>query len=131
PIYYDVDTTANFTGNVTLCFSWEEGQFGYEGNIALFHYSEGQWQNVTISLDTAANEICGQASRLSPFALFERTYSLVGFFSPVDNPPTLNVVKAGAAIPVKFSLGGNQGLGVMAAGYPSSKAIACDSSVPF
>jgi hypothetical protein len=35
-------------------------------------------------------------------------YTFTGFFSPVDNPPTVNVAKAGSAIPVKFSLGGNR-----------------------
>jgi hypothetical protein len=32
-------------------------------------------------------------------------YNFSGFFQPVDNAPTLNVAKAGRAIPVKFSLG--------------------------
>jgi hypothetical protein len=53
-----------------------------------------------------------------------------GFFAPVDNPPVLNVAKGGQAIPVKFSLGGNQGLDIFAAGYPKSQQIACDSSSP-
>ena len=36
-------------------------------------------------------------------------YAWKGFFQPIDNA-TLNVAKAGSTIPVKFSLGGNQGL---------------------
>ena len=54
------------------------------------------------------------------------TYSFAGFFSPVDNPDTVNVVKAGSSIPVKFSLGGDQGLGVLADGYPKVLRYACD-----
>ena len=50
-----------------------------------------------------------------------------GFFRPVDNLPALNVVKAGSAIPLKFSLGGNKGLSIFAAGYPQSVQIACDT----
>ena len=53
-----------------------------------------------------------------------------GFFQPVDNPPTLNKVKAGSAVPVKFSLGGDKGLGVFAEGYPRSRTISCDSEAP-
>ena len=54
-------------------------------------------------------------------------YSWTGFFQPVDNPgsgPTavFNVVKAGSSVPVKFSLGGDMGLSVLAAGYPRSVA---------
>ncbi len=57
-------------------------------------------------------------------------YDFAGFFQPVDNPPSLNSVKPGRAIPVKFSLGGNQGLDIFAAGYPQSQQIDCESTVP-
>jgi hypothetical protein len=53
-----------------------------------------------------------------------------GFYSPVNNLPTLNVAKAGSSIPVKFSLNGDQGLKIFSPGYPTSQKIACDSSVP-
>jgi Tol biopolymer transport system component len=55
-------------------------------------------------------------------------YNFNGFFPPVDNLPVLNVVKAGRAIPVKFSLSGNQGLSIFEAGYPKSQPIPCDST---
>src|SRR5204863_4285692 len=57
-------------------------------------------------------------------------YPFNGFFSPVDNEPVLNVVKAGSAIPVIFSLSGNQSLVISASGYPKSQMIACDASAP-
>jgi hypothetical protein len=53
-----------------------------------------------------------------------------GFFSPVDNPPTLNVANAGSAIPVKFALGGDRGLAILAAGYPVSTRFDCSSQSP-
>lgn len=52
-------------------------------------------------------------------------YRFSGFLSPVDSPPVLNSTKAGSAIPVKFSLAGNQGLGVLAAGSPTSQPRSC------
>jgi probable HAF family extracellular repeat protein len=55
-------------------------------------------------------------------------FNFTGFFQPVDNLPTLNSVKAGQAIPLKFSLGGDQGLNIFAAGYPKSELITCGSS---
>ena len=55
-------------------------------------------------------------------------YNFTGFFSPVDNLPTLNVMNAGKAIPVKFSLSGNKGLSIFAAGYPQVVVINCDGS---
>jgi hypothetical protein len=56
------------------------------------------------------------------------SYTFTGFFSPVNNLPTVNAVNAGRAIPVKFSLGGDQGLDIFEAGYPKSQQIACDST---
>jgi MBG domain (YGX type)/Kelch motif len=55
-------------------------------------------------------------------------YNFTGFFRPVDNLPVLNIVKAGSAVPVKFSLNGNQGLSIFAGGYPTSGTIACNST---
>jgi hypothetical protein len=57
-------------------------------------------------------------------------YNFTGFFQPVDNLPALNVASAGSAIPVKFSLGGNQGLAIFAPGYPASSPIQCDANEP-
>jgi hypothetical protein len=60
------------------------------------------------------------------------TYSVIydwdGFFRPVDNLPDWNLAKAGSAIPVKFSLAGDQGLGIFSTGYPKVQQIACDAS---
>jgi hypothetical protein len=52
-------------------------------------------------------------------------YSFTGFYQPVDNEPAWNSVKAGSAIPVKFSLGGNQGLDILNSGYPTATQVAC------
>jgi hypothetical protein len=57
-------------------------------------------------------------------------YNFSGFFHPVDNPPTVNVVNAGRAIPVKFSLSGDKGLNIFGPGYPASQQIACSDGAP-
>jgi len=54
-------------------------------------------------------------------------WAFSGFRQPVDNLPTVNRVKAGSAIPVKFSLSGNKGLNIFYSGYPKSTAINCDT----
>jgi uncharacterized delta-60 repeat protein len=53
-----------------------------------------------------------------------------GFFSPVANQPRINDVRAGSAVPVKFSLGGDRGLNVLAPGFPASQRAPCDSLAP-
>lgn len=61
------------------------------------------------------------------------TYNVIflfsGFFKPIDNG-MLNVVKAGSAVPVKFSLDGYQGMGIIATGYPKVWTIACPGGEP-
>ena len=54
-------------------------------------------------------------------------YGFNGFFRPIDNG-VINIAKAGSAIPVKFSLGGNQGLAIFAAGSPASIATNCSAT---
>jgi hypothetical protein len=54
--------------------------------------------------------------------------TVTGFFAPVDNPALINTVKAGAAVPVKFALGGNKGMNVLASGSPSSGTMNCNKT---
>jgi len=62
------------------------------------------------------------------FVRYVLVYDFSGFFQPVNNPPTMNSMKAGAAVPVKFSLGGDQGLDIFVTGYPKSLSIECSST---
>ena len=57
-------------------------------------------------------------------------YQWSGFLQPVDNLPTVNSAKAGSAVPVNFSLGGNYGLNIFAQGYPKVQAVNCSSGAP-
>lgn len=54
-----------------------------------------------------------------------KIYDFDGFFPPIDDDVS-NVVKAGRAIPVKFSLNGDQGLEIFDENYPLSKEIVCN-----
>jgi hypothetical protein len=53
-------------------------------------------------------------------------YNFNGFFAPVDNPLVVNAAKAGSSIPVKFSLGGDQGLNIFVTTSPFSQKIECE-----
>jgi uncharacterized membrane protein len=57
-------------------------------------------------------------------------YAFGGFLRPLERAPAVNVVNAGAAVPVKFSLGGYRGLGVFAAGYPVLVPASCTHGTP-
>ena len=56
-------------------------------------------------------------------ASFYLPYDWSGFNSPVKNAPEINSAKAGSTVPLKFSLGGDMGLDVIADGYPVSQQI--------
>jgi hypothetical protein len=77
------------------------------------------------SVSCSATDNAGNSASAS--ASYQVIYNFSGFFSPVDNLPTLNQVKAGSSIPVKFGLAGNQGLNILASGSPSSQTIGCSS----
>ena len=53
-------------------------------------------------------------------------YAFSGFFRPVSMDD-VNAVNAGRSVPVKFSLGGDQGMDVIEPGYPRSVQVACSS----
>lgn len=52
------------------------------------------------------------------------------FLLPVKPFPEFKTIRAGQAIPLKFSLGDNYGLDILAAGSPASGPIACGSTDP-
>jgi TolB protein len=74
---------------------------------------------------TATDNAGNDASQTHDYRV---VYEFGGFYSPVDNVPTVNTAKAGSAIPIKFTLGGDQGLGVLAPGSPTSSRFDCGTS---
>lgn len=68
--YYDVATTADFTGSVQVCFNYGQRPVSSpEKDLKLFSFDGGHWTDVTTSLNRGANVICGEVNRLSTFLL--------------------------------------------------------------
>jgi WD40 repeat protein len=59
---------------------------------------------------------------------YDVVYDWSGFASPLENPPAVNVFKAGHGVPVRFSLEGYHGLAVVMDWAPISRQIPCDST---
>lgn len=57
-------------------------------------------------------------------------FTFKGFKKPIQAAPELNKDKAGSAIPVKFSLGGDFGLDVLVADSPTSQEVDCQTFQP-
>jgi len=106
PVYFDIRTTATVAPSITVCIHYTGISFGDESKLRLYHQTPGGvWEDVTTSLDTVNDIICGVSSSLSPFAILKATYQFVGFFPPVQTgAAVVNLAKAGSAIPLKWQL---------------------------
>lgn len=74
PVYYELSTTATFVESITVCITYDEADIpGDEEDLVLWHYDTSlptpDWVDITTSLDTGANVICGRTDHLSPFVL--------------------------------------------------------------
>jgi hypothetical protein len=96
--------------------------------VSTSHASGANFPVGTTTVTATATDPSGNTSTCT----FDVTvhYLFTGFFSPISNLPVVNTVKAGSAIPIKFSLSGNKGLNIFAADYPASGVIACNSNDP-
>ena len=70
PLYYEISSTATFTGNIQVCISYNPAQFtGAESGIRLLHDDGGSFVDVTTSLDTANHVVCGSVTHFSAFTV--------------------------------------------------------------
>jgi hypothetical protein len=117
---------------VTAAFSCDDGATGAGVSSCVGSVADGAALDTSSvgpkTFHVSARDNAGNASEKDVH--YSVVWPFEGFFSPVNNQPTLNRVNAGRAIPIKFSLGGDRGLGVLADGYPKSQDVACDSTAP-
>lgn len=70
PTFYDVTTTASYSGSIEVCIHYDEADFGVaESLLKVLHYDGASWVDITTSIDTVANTLCGTTTSLSPFAV--------------------------------------------------------------
>jgi hypothetical protein len=75
-IYYQLTTTASFTGTVTVCITYDPAHVsGQESNLKLMHFDTAQmppkWMELISSVNVDSNVICGTVTHFSEFALME------------------------------------------------------------
>lgn len=71
PIYYDITTTATYSGPVYVCINYDETQVaGPEANLKLMQKVDG-WKDITTSVDTGNDIICGTTTTFSLFIVAE------------------------------------------------------------
>lgn len=78
PRYYELTTTAAFTGFVKVCINYSGVSFHEGSEPRLFHLEGGEWVDVTTPpVDTSTKIICGTVTSLWHFAVFQ----------PLNQPP--------------------------------------------
>jgi hypothetical protein len=113
-----------------LAYAWDldnNGTFETPGRCATFAAAAGS-APATLTIKVKATDSGGLTATAT--ALVYVIWAWSGPFVPIDPVPTLNALKAGASVPVRFSIAGDQGLAILASGYPKSQQIVCGSNDP-
>jgi len=73
PEYLEFTTSAVAGGSFGICIAYDPADIASsEDKLVLIHYDGDQWEDITTSVDTVQNIICGTTTSLSPFLLAER-----------------------------------------------------------
>src|SRR2546426_620469 len=92
--YYNLTTTAAFSGAVTVCIA---------GTGELLQYDNGAWVDVTSPGYPTASVTCGTVTSLSPFAVVHSRYSTT-IQPPISAGGTSVFNASRGVVPVKFTL---------------------------
>jgi hypothetical protein len=76
-VFFDIDTTASYSGTITVCIDYSGISYSNESTLELYHY-ETDWVDITSSLDQVNDIICGETTSFSAFAAFESDTSSSG-----------------------------------------------------
>jgi hypothetical protein len=87
PTVYNIETTAEYEGPIEIVIDYGDEAVENDEGLSMLHYEDGEWLNVTKSLDTENNIIKGEVLSLSPFVIVEDS-----------EPPVLSGVPADITI---------------------------------
>ena len=74
PAYFDMNTTADFSGPIAVCIAYDETQVtAPESELKLMHYVGEEFVDITGFVEPEGNVICGETTSLSPFVVVEPT----------------------------------------------------------
>jgi predicted extracellular nuclease len=120
-----VTATGSDPNGDALTYAWDlddNGSFETAGQTVTFTAPAGSAPS-SPTIRVRATDPLGLTA--TDTATVNIVWSFTGFLAPLANPPTENTTNAGSGLPVKFRLGGDQGLAVIAAGYPTSIRYTC------
>jgi hypothetical protein len=131
PAYYQLSSTATFAPSmVTVCITFDTAGMTPTDAAGqhLYHFVAGAWQDITNPGPGTAGRVCGDTGGFSPFAVGRpvapASWPFTGFLNL--SKTAVNAEFAGAIVPIRFTVGGNRGLDILAAGSPASGQVACN-----
>ena len=113
----------SYEAKVAIGESWDEnyGAGGVPNGANIGFTVQDETVPVAFRYDAQSHVLAIEGATVAP-----PPYQFTGFFPPVSDPPTVNVVKAGKIVALRFSLGGDHGLDVFQV-PPTSAQTACPS----
>jgi len=102
--YYSIATTATFEGLISVCISYDDSEMAsaYELGLTLQHWDGMAWTNITSSVDTAADIVCGITGSLSPFVLAVPDCCIPPTVGDVDQSGTVDITDISVLIDNQF-----------------------------
>ncbi len=123
----DAGVSTDADGNV-IDYLWEFGDGTTATGSSVTHtYTTAGTYLTTLAI---RDDKGGEAFAAADHTVTISKYDFAGFFQPVAAAPAVSEVKAGRAVPMKFSLGGDYGLGIIQAGSPTSVRVECPTNTP-
>jgi ELWxxDGT repeat protein len=96
-VYFDISTTAEFTGLVTVCIE----SVGLTADSELHHFEDGNWVNVTTYV--GGGVICGAVTSFSPFLIVRPGVTVAIDIKPGSDPNSINLGSNGVVPVAIFS----------------------------
>jgi hypothetical protein len=105
PLYFDINTDASYSGDLTVCVRYDETQVARpEANLKLMQRGDQGFVNVTTSVDTANNIICGTTTHLSIFVVAEPLPAVGGIVELRPDWPAPSAHESDSAVPSNIVL---------------------------
>jgi hypothetical protein len=115
PLYFDINTTASYSGDLTVCVRYDETQVeGPEAALRLMHRVDDSYVDVTTSLDEANDIICGSTTHLSIFVVAQPLPAVGGMLQLRADRTTPSVQQPDSAATFYVALAGSAAAGAIA-----------------
>jgi hypothetical protein len=99
PLYFDINTDASYSGDLTVCVRYDETQVeGSESALRLMQRVDDSYVDLTTSVDTAANVVCGVTAHLSIFVVAGPSAAVGGIIQLQPDPSAPSPHKSDSAV---------------------------------